>query len=132
MSQCKKPPSCPTTTDLGWYVDLKKAQKVTAEPTINKDLVYFPTYEPTDTTNACKTGKAILGQYDTKCGTSTTFTLGTGVLSKVVVQGDRLYVGISGEAKTTGSFTSKDNLITGISEAKGGGTIQLEGWKENY
>ena len=132
VSQCKKPPSCPTTTDLGWYVDLKKAQKVTAEPTINKDLVYFPTYEPTTATNACKTGKAILGQYDTKCGTSTIFTLGTGVLSKVVVQGDKLYIGISGEAEDKGKFTSKDNLITAESDAEGDGAIKLEGWKENY
>ena len=112
--------------------DLDHQNKIRKEPTINKNLVYFPTYEPTDTTNACKTGKAILGQYDTKCGTSTIFTLGTGVLSKVVVQGDKLYIGISGEAEDKGKFTSKDNLITAESEAEGDGTIKLEGWKENY
>ena len=46
--------------------------------------------------------------------------MGTGVLSKVVVQGDNLYVGIAGEAnKNIKGFTSSENLITGKSEAKG-------------
>ena len=112
--------------------NLKNAQKVTAGSTIDKDRVYFPLYEPTTVANVCKTGKAILGQYDTKCGTSTIFTLGTGVLSKVVVQGDKLYIGISGEAEDKGKFTSKDNLITAESDAEGDGAIKLEGWKENY
>ena len=45
--------------------------------------------------------------------------MGTGVLSKVVKQGDNLYLGISGEANMNISgFTSKDNLITGKSKAK--------------
>ena len=58
--------------------------------------------------------------------------MGTGVLSKVVVQGDNLYVGIAGEAKNVAGFTSTGNLITGKSQAKGsGGKVQLEGWKEN-
>ena len=60
--------------------------------------------------------------------------LGAGVLSKVVVEGGNLYVGIAGEAATKGTgFTSKENLITGKSQAKGGTSkINLEGWKENY
>ena len=60
--------------------------------------------------------------------------LGTGVLSKVVKQGDNLYIGIAGEAnKNISGFTSKDNLITGKSQAKDTGTeIQLEKWIENY
>ena len=50
----------------------------------------------------------------------------------VVVQKDNLYIGIAGEAKENiAGFTSKDNLITGKSKAKGGGAISVEGWKQN-
>jgi hypothetical protein len=61
--------------------------------------------------------------------------LGTGVLSKVVVQGDNLYIGIAGEAKKNiAGFTSTGNLITGKSKATSSsvGGVQLEGWRENY
>jgi len=134
ISQCKTEPNCPGSADLGWYINLKNNQRVTAEPTIDKDRVYFPVYEPTSGNYACTTGKAILRAYNSTCGNSLlNVNLGAGVLSKVVVNKGKLYVGISGEADTKGTgFTSKDNLITAESEAKGGGTIQLEGWKENY
>ena len=56
------------------------------------------------------------------------------MLSKVVKQGDNLYIGLAGEAdKNISGFTSTDNLITGKSQAKDiGGEAQLEKWKENY
>ena len=97
---------------------MQNAQKLTAEPTVDKNRVYFPIYEPTRSTNACNTGKAILTGYDTKCGNSVlNVNMGTGVLSKVVVQGDNLYVGIAGEAnKKIDGFTSSENLITGKSD----------------
>ena len=50
----------------------------------------------------------------------------------VVVNKNNLYIGIAGEAKENiAGFTSKDNLITGKSKAKGGGSISIEGWKQN-
>jgi type IV pilus assembly protein PilY1 len=101
VSKCKTAPTCPGGTDLGWYVDLKKSQKLTAEPTVDKDRVYFPIYEP-DTTSACKTGNAILTGYDSKCGNSVlNVNMGKGVLSKVVKQGDNLYIGLAGEVNTS-------------------------------
>ena len=127
--------SCPSSSQFGWYVNLNKAQKLTASPTIDKDRVYFPIYEPTSKTNACKTGKAILTAYDSKCGKGLlSVHLGSGVLSEVVKQGDNLYIGISGEAnKNMSGFTVKDNLITGKSKAKDSGKeVQIESWKENY
>ena len=133
VSQCKTAPKCPNSSDLGWYVDLPNKQKLTAEPTVDKDRVYFPIYEPTKSTNACNTGKAILTGYDTKCGNSVlNVNMGTGVLSKVVVQGDNLYIGIAGAAKDNISgFTSSGNLITGKSGAKStGGTVQTQYWRE--
>ena len=72
--------------------------------------------------------------FDSKCGnTVLNVNLGKGVASKVVVNNDNLYIGIAGEAdKNISGFTSKDNLITGKSKAKGGGgAITVEGWKEN-
>jgi hypothetical protein len=132
---CKTAPTCPGGADLGWYVDLKKSQKLTAEPTVHKDRVYFPIYEPTALNNKCGTGLAILRAFDTKCGNSVlNVNIGKGVLSKVVVQGDNLYIGLAGEAnKNIPGFSSKDNLITGKSKAKSSNTaVQLESWKENY
>ena len=73
--------------------------------------------------------------YDTKCGDSVlNVNLGKGVLSKVVVENDNLYIGLAGEAnKNISGFTSKDNLITGKSKAKSAsGAVQIESWKENY
>ena len=135
VSKCKTAPNCPTGTDLGWYVNLQKAQKLTAEPTVDKDRVYFPIYEPSPANNKCGIGSAILMAYDTKCGNSVlNVNMGKGVLSKVVKQGDNLYIGLAGEAnKNISGFTSKDNLITGKSKAKAAsGAVQLESWKENY
>ena len=101
---------------------------------LDKDRVYFPLYEPAKS-DKCGVGKAILTAYDTKCGNSVlNVNLGKGVLSKVVVQGDNLYIGIAGEAdKNISGFTSTGNLITGKSKATGGGAgkVQLEGWREN-
>ena len=101
---------------------------------IHDIYIYFPIYEPTTGTNVCKTGNAILKAFDSKCGnTVLNVNLGKGVASKVVVNNNNLYIGIAGEAdKNISGFTSKDNLITGKSEAKGGGgAITVEGWKEN-
>jgi type IV pilus assembly protein PilY1 len=135
VSKCKTAPNCPGGSDLGWYVNLQKAQKLTAEPTVDKDRVYFPIYEPSPANNKCGIGNAILMAYDTKCGNSVlNVNMGKGVLSKVVKQGDNLYIGLAGEAnKNIAGFTSKDNLITGKSKAKASsGAVQIESWKENY
>jgi type IV pilus assembly protein PilY1 len=135
VSQCKTSPECPGGSDLGWYVNLEKAQKLTAEPTVDKDRAYFPIYEPSAASNKCGVGTAILRAYDTKCGNSVlNVNIGKGVLSKVVIQDDNLYIGLAGEAnKNISGFTSKDNLITGKSKAKSAsGAVQIESWKENY
>ena len=135
IKQCKTAPNCPNSADTGWYVNLKNGQKLSDEPTIDNDRVYFPIYEPTDGVNVCKTGKAILSAYSSTCGNSLlNINLGAGVLTQVVKNNDNLYVGLSGEADTSGTgFSDKDNLLTGKSQSKStGGKVQLEGWKENY
>jgi type IV pilus assembly protein PilY1 len=125
---------CPNSSQMGWYVDLDKAKKVTAKATVDKDRVYFPIYEPSSSSTPCNTGTAWLNAYDTKCGGITTnfpINLGKGVAGEVVISGDNLYIGISGEANK--SLTSKDSLIRIKSEAEASsGAVQLESWKENY
>jgi type IV pilus assembly protein PilY1 len=135
VSMCQTAPTCPGGTDLGWYVNLQKSQKLTAEPTVDKDRVYFPIYEPSPANNKCGIGSAILMAFNTTCGNSVlNVNMGKGVLSKVVKQGDNLYIGLGGDANNNiAGFTSKDNLITGKSKAKASSAaVQLESWKENY
>ena len=125
---------CPNSSQMGWYIDLDKAKKVTAKPTVDKDRVYFSIYEPSSSSTPCTTGTAFLHAYDSKCGgvkKHFPVNLGKGVAGEVVISGDNLYIGISGEANK--SLTSKDSLITIKSEAKAAsGAVQLESWKENY
>lgn len=125
---------CPNSSQIGWYVDLDKAKKVTAKATVDKDRVYFPIYEPSSSSTPCNTGTAFLHAYDAKCGgvmANFPINLGEGVAGEVVISGDNLYIGISGEANK--SLKSKDSLITLKSEAKGASSaVQLESWKENY
>ena len=132
ISKCTKS-ECPVPADkLGWYKDLQNRQKITAEPTVHKDRVFFPIYEPS-AASACATGKAILEAYGTLCGDlKLSVHLGSGVLSKVVVQGDNIYVGIAGQAKDNiDGFTSSGNLITGKAGGQStGGTVQTQYWKE--
>ena len=140
ISQCKTAPNCPGSNDLGWYINLKNSQKLTASPTIDNDIIHYTVYQPTTSSNSCDKGTGIKCKADVKCGYKSTLgkecvTLGKGVLSKVVVHKGKIYMGISGEAKTSGTgYTSKDSLIIGTSTStakKAGGKVQLEGWREN-
>ena len=129
--------NCPVPENkMGWYTNLTKSQKVTADPAIDKDTVYFSLYEPAPDSAVCTMGSAILGEYGLKCGNSLDQTyLGKGVLTKTLVQDGKLILGISGEADTskTNKFDSSGNLITGTAKgsSSGGSTIKVEGWKEN-
>ena len=123
--------NCPTDSNLGWYIDLDKSKKVTAEPTIDSNLVYFPVYEPKPLTNVCDSGDAVLYSANTTCGSAIQRKLGKGVLSKVIIQDDNLIVGISGEADE--NLQSKDNIISLKSNQKSTGQLlKIESWKENF
>jgi len=132
VSQCKTGKNnCPGAQDLGWYVNLDKSKKVTAEPTVDKNLVHFSVYEPKPIANICDVGNAWLYSANTTCGDATARNLGKGVGSKVIVQDDSLIIGISGEVDE--NIESKDNLIILKSTSTGDiGKITNEGWKENY
>tara|TARA_B100001057_G_scaffold500292_1_gene614577 strand:+ start:1037 stop:4837 length:3801 start_codon:yes stop_codon:yes gene_type:complete len=132
VSKCKTGKNnCPSTNDLGWFIDLDKSKKVTASPTVDSNVVYFPVYEPRPLSNVCDNGDAILFKANTTCGTATQRKLGKGVLSKVIIQDDNLIVGISGEAEK--DINSKENVISLKSDQKSSGNlINEESWKENF
>ncbi len=132
VSQCKTGKNnCPGAQDLGWYVNLDKSKKVTAKPTVDKNLVYFSVYEPKPIANICDVGNAWLYSANTTCGDATARKLGKGVGSEVIVQDNRLIIGISGEADE--NIESKGNLIILKSTSTGDiGKITEESWKENY
>jgi len=99
--------------DVGWYIKLERSQKVVAEPTITRGVAYFPIYEPTTSLNQCDAGKAFVCAVDDECGTNYSRRLGTndaenrnqrclyvgdGVLSKLVVFGNKLFANIAGQS----------------------------------
>ena len=68
ISQCKTAPNCPNASDLGWYIDLKNSQKLTAGVEIDNDQVHFPIYEPSASSTKCSLGLAIKGGAEAECG----------------------------------------------------------------
>ena len=154
ISECKTAPSCPDPVDLGWYINLKNSQKLTAGVAIDNDQVHFPIYEPSASSRKCSLGLAIKGGAEAECGKGNYTTVGTGVLSKIVViqkkglvttcgnpcvtkavSTHNIYMGISGEAKSGTGFSSKGNLLwkksTSTERKTVGGKVQMEGWKEH-
>ncbi len=108
-----------STKDLGWYIKLPDSQKVTAEPTISKGLVYYPIFEPSISKNQCSLGLALICAVDDECGTNvssqlgklksqtvdgkvyagkTCLAVGQGVLSRLVVFANKLFANIAGKS----------------------------------
>jgi type IV pilus assembly protein PilY1 len=100
-----------TVRDWGWYIKLENSSKVVAEPTVTRGVAYFPIYEPTSSQNQCEAGSAYVCAVDDECGTNFSgrlgtntganrtkqcFFVGTGVLSKLVVFGNKLFANIAG------------------------------------
>jgi len=103
----------PVTKDVGWFIKLENSQKVIAEPTVTRGVAYFPIYEPTTSLNQCDPGKAFVCAVDDECGTNYSSRLGTndaanrnqqclyvgsGVLSKLVAFGNKLFANIAGKS----------------------------------
>ncbi|MDB2474288.1 PilC/PilY family type IV pilus protein [bacterium] len=134
--------NCPGESQLGWRIHLDNSEKSTAEPTLTRGRVLFPIFQPTLSVNSCSTGLALLCNIHAKCGTpknkeigSATdlecLEVGTGVLSKVVVFGNKLFANIAGTAKTGAFQGSRDDLVSINS-----GAVEIESlrnsWRENY
>ena len=141
---------CPKAGDRGWYITLKDAKKVTAEPTVYRGLVYYPVYQPTKSVNKCSLGLATICGVDDECGTNASSKMGAtgsqslkfdkktvtinddckfvglGVLSRIVVFAGKLFANIAGE-----SSQSKKDLVS-ITAGVGDVSSYRTSWRENY
>jgi type IV pilus assembly protein PilY1 len=133
---------CPSSSQRGWVIHLSNAEKVTAEPTLNKGRVLFPIFQPTQSVNTCTTGKALICNVDAKCGTPKNteigsandldcLEVGTGVLSKIVVFGNKLFANIAGEANVGSSQPGKTDLVS-INAASTIIESFRNSWRENF
>ena len=132
--------NCPVlNNDIGWYINLPDAQKVTAEPSIANGLSYFPVYRPSAGSDGCSIGDAFICANDDECGTNASSSLGTfqdpgdkclyvgkGVLTKIVFFKDKLFANIAGE-----SNQNIKDLVT-LDIPAGDITGYRGSWRENF
>ncbi len=110
--------------------------KTSAAPTIYRGKVYFPIYGP-DTENACNLGKAYICAYDDECGSldsmhidgsvaeGSCFTVGSGILSKLVVFGDKMFANLAGPSAT------EDTLVEVLASEAQFRSFRRS-WRENF
>ena len=145
--------SCPQKADSGWYATLSNSQKVTAEPTVSRGLVYFPIYQPSVSANSCSLGDAIICGLNDECGTNVSADLGAnpgsknykckyvgqGVLSKIVTFSGKIFANIAGQAdcdaikdkKKKEECKKKTDLVQ-IDAAVGNISTYRSSWRHNY
>ena len=128
-----------------WVIHLDEAdgnstsRKVSASPTVYKGQVYFPIYEPPMDGNKCALGKAYICSANDECGANNSDEIaeGTlpdtenchfvrrGILSKLVIFGDKLYGNIAGPSDTEKTLVK---ILAGYGEA----ASYRRSWRENY
>ncbi len=133
---------CADSGDRGWYKILKDRKKVTAEPTLANNIVYYPIYKPDSTTLGCGEGDALICAVDADCGYNRSseldengatdkkdcYKVGQGVLSKLVIFGKKLYANISG--KTDKNKAKRDIVI--INAIDSDNDNLRSSWRENF
>ena len=129
---------CPADADLGWYVNLNTNEKITGKIAISNETVFASRYTP-NKSNICNPGTAKLTEHDYACGNVTADTdLGVGIATGAVIYKNRIYIGISGTGKKSGTlpkgWSQKDNIIVGTPSkaSKGKGAVQYESWREIF
>ena len=139
---------CPDTGEDAWKVRLDSPNRATghsfrktsAPPTLFKGQVYFPVYEPPPGANKCAIGNAYICLADDECGTNNTFKLvkgrnsqandetclfvRQGVLSELVIFGDKLFANVAGPSE------DEDTLYS-ILAAPGEVIGNSSGWRES-
>jgi len=135
--------ACPSSTDMGWYVNLGANERVTGKLAIFNTLVYSSEYLPNNS-RICFPGKATLSEYSMACGSkSSSFELGEGIATGAVIFNKKIYVGITGEGSSdikddqgnvVGKKTNNLIVITPSSSgaALGDRKITQESWREIY
>ena len=95
-------------------------RKASAPPTLFKGQVYFPVYEPPPGTNRCNIGNAYICVADDECGTNNSHKLvkggeangsnctfvREGVLSELVIFGDKLFANVAGPSENPDTLYS--------------------------
>ena len=140
--------TCPDIGDSGWFVELDDQKKVSAEPTLTGNVVYYPIYKPnrgisanTTGNKKCGSGTAYICAYDADCGDNISNLLGTnpsgqndscyyvgsGVLSKIIPFGTKLYANISGESTNVikPDLVVIDSIDTGLMNYR-------SSWRDNF
>ena len=133
---------CPTSADLGWYVNLDKHEKVSGELTVMNEIVSAPRYTP-KTDNICKPGTSKLTEHNYACGNTLRSTnLGEGIATGMVIHKGKGYIGITGDG--SGDIKDKDGKVIGkrnnniimITPLSGGskpqGPATYESWREVF
>ena len=125
----------PETADA-WVIHLEKNQnnaflsprtfrKASAPPTLFKGIVYYPVYQPPPGSAPCAQGHAFICAADDECGTNSSDKLklttpgevnnpglnacayvSEGVLSELVVFGDKLFANVAGPSEDKGTLFS--------------------------
>ena len=134
--------TCPTTNDLGWYVNLGSNERITGKLALFNETIYATKYKPNQGA-ICSPGTAYLDELSMGCGkVNRTTNLGEGIATGAVIYKNKIYIGISG----SGSGDLKDdqgkvvgkkvNNIIVINPAAGntvgGGNITQESWREIF
>ena len=135
--------SCDAATKRGWYINLDKASKVTAEPTLARGVAYYPIFKPVRNNTECGSGVAYICGIEAQCGKNLSseldppnassfgnrdcYKVGTGVLSKVVVFNSNLYANISDKS----NYATKTDIV--VIEAIQRSIIDFRNsWRENF
>jgi len=135
--------NCPENADLGWYIKLTDQKKVVAEPSLADGTVYYPIYKPSSKNNlSCGSGDAFICAADAECGTNISsrfpgnpnkhkgeecYFVGTGVLSKLVIHGSKIYANITEKSENP----NKDDLVV-IESLSSGVNKYRSSWRENF
>ena len=119
--------SCPERAESAWVIHLDTGtganhthRKASAPPTLFKGQVYFPVYEPPAGQNRCNIGDAYICVADDECGTNNSHKLTKGasasgrdcqfirpgVLSELVIFGDKLYANVAGPSENPDTLYS--------------------------
>ena len=116
---------CPDA-ESAWVIHLdtpgdnNSHRKVSAPPTLFKGQVYFPVYEPPPGSNRCNIGNAYICVADDECGTNNSHKLvkggeangsnctfvREGVLSELVIFGDKLFANVAGPSENPDTLYS--------------------------
>ncbi len=140
----KKNSACPTKSDLGWYVNLEKNERITGALAIKDGKVQAVRYLP-NKADLCSPGKSYYTEHGYLCGnTLRRIYLGEGISTGVVNYKGKTYFGITGETSgdikddqgnVVGKLTGEGFGVLNTPEAQqgpGSGNIKHESWREVF